>query len=185
MPTQTLAPASASDFAMAKPKPPSSATPATNARFPCKSMLRHGGEGSSESPPRQAATIGGAGSCRGRRKATEQRRNPRVTDTHGRFECTRQLDVRGERLGERRRRDGPWRGPTRRGDAELVEAGRVASRGEQPARLVRLCGRPARNESWAAAVDGNLNLLFGARIHEVRLSSGCGRGSSEPARPTD
>src|SRR5256885_12937045 len=33
-----VAPASASDLAMAKPKPPSSATPATSARFPLRSM---------------------------------------------------------------------------------------------------------------------------------------------------
>lgn len=39
VPTQTLAPASASDFAIAKPKPPSSATPATSARFPVRSIF--------------------------------------------------------------------------------------------------------------------------------------------------
>src|SRR5438874_12398262 len=38
VPTQMVAPASASDLAMAKPKPPSSATPATSARFPRRSM---------------------------------------------------------------------------------------------------------------------------------------------------
>src|SRR5690606_36565764 len=38
VPRQTDAPASASAFAMAKPKPPSSATPATNARLPERSM---------------------------------------------------------------------------------------------------------------------------------------------------
>ena len=37
--TQTVAPAWARHFAMAKPKPPSSATPATRARFPVKSMF--------------------------------------------------------------------------------------------------------------------------------------------------
>ena len=36
--TQTVAPASASDLAMAKPKPPSSATPATRARRPVRSI---------------------------------------------------------------------------------------------------------------------------------------------------
>src|SRR5262249_46320425 len=35
---QTVAPASASAFAMANPNPASSATPATRARFPCKSI---------------------------------------------------------------------------------------------------------------------------------------------------
>ena len=39
VPTQTLAPASARSFAIAKPKPPSSATPATNARLPLKSIF--------------------------------------------------------------------------------------------------------------------------------------------------
>src|SRR6266566_2712823 len=39
VPTQMAPPASASALAMAKPKPPSSATPATNARFPVKSIL--------------------------------------------------------------------------------------------------------------------------------------------------
>src|SRR3954470_12570938 len=38
VPTTIEAPASASDLAMAKPKPPSSATPATSARFPLRSM---------------------------------------------------------------------------------------------------------------------------------------------------
>src|ERR1700682_1229885 len=38
VPTQTVAPASASDLAMAKPKPPSSATPATKARLPERSI---------------------------------------------------------------------------------------------------------------------------------------------------
>src|SRR6059036_2285253 len=39
VPVQTVAPASASALAMANPKPPSSATPATNARFPLRSIL--------------------------------------------------------------------------------------------------------------------------------------------------
>src|SRR5690348_5720345 len=39
VPAHTVAPASASALAMAKPYPPSSATPATNARFPLRSML--------------------------------------------------------------------------------------------------------------------------------------------------
>src|SRR5262245_27035607 len=39
VPTQMLAPASASALAIAKPKPPSSATPAMNARFPVRSMV--------------------------------------------------------------------------------------------------------------------------------------------------
>src|SRR5947207_2355889 len=39
VPTQTVAPASASARAMAQPKPPSSATPATSARLPDRSML--------------------------------------------------------------------------------------------------------------------------------------------------
>src|SRR5438270_7124949 len=38
VPAMMVAPASASDLAMAKPKPPSSATPATSARFPRRSM---------------------------------------------------------------------------------------------------------------------------------------------------
>src|SRR5258708_35025973 len=38
VPTQTLAPASASALAMANPYPASSATPATSARFPVKSI---------------------------------------------------------------------------------------------------------------------------------------------------
>ena len=38
VPTQMLAPASASAFAIANPNPPSSATPATKARFPERSM---------------------------------------------------------------------------------------------------------------------------------------------------
>src|SRR5690349_8018284 len=38
VPTQTVAPASFRAFAMAKPKPPSSATPATNARLPVRSI---------------------------------------------------------------------------------------------------------------------------------------------------
>src|SRR3954464_12460943 len=38
VPTQTFAPASASDFAMANPYPASSATPATRARFPVRSI---------------------------------------------------------------------------------------------------------------------------------------------------
>src|SRR5688572_4435973 len=38
VPRQIEAPASASALAIAKPKPPSSATPATNARFPLRSM---------------------------------------------------------------------------------------------------------------------------------------------------
>ena len=38
VPTQTVAPASASALAMANPKPPSSATPATSARLPVRSM---------------------------------------------------------------------------------------------------------------------------------------------------
>ena len=37
--TQTVAPASARLLAMANPNPPSSATPATSARFPVRSML--------------------------------------------------------------------------------------------------------------------------------------------------
>src|SRR5438093_9306946 len=39
VPVQTVAPASASALAMAKPYPPSSATPATRARLPRRSML--------------------------------------------------------------------------------------------------------------------------------------------------
>src|SRR5437870_13246726 len=39
VPAHTVAPASASALAMAKPYPPSSATPATNARLPRRSML--------------------------------------------------------------------------------------------------------------------------------------------------
>src|SRR3989441_9269530 len=39
VPAHTVAPASASALAIAKPYPPSSATPATNARFPLRSML--------------------------------------------------------------------------------------------------------------------------------------------------
>src|SRR5688500_18812524 len=39
VPTQILAPASASDFAIANPNPPSSATPATSARLPVRSIL--------------------------------------------------------------------------------------------------------------------------------------------------
>ena len=35
---KTVAPASASDLAMAKPNPPSSAIPATSARFPVRSI---------------------------------------------------------------------------------------------------------------------------------------------------
>src|SRR2546421_2892007 len=38
VPTQTFAPASASDLAMANPYPASSATPATRARFPVRSI---------------------------------------------------------------------------------------------------------------------------------------------------
>ena len=38
VPTHTLAPASASFFAIANPKPQSSATPATNARLPVRSI---------------------------------------------------------------------------------------------------------------------------------------------------
>src|SRR5687767_13351831 len=38
VPTQTDAPASARAFAIANPKPPSSATPATNARLPVRSI---------------------------------------------------------------------------------------------------------------------------------------------------
>src|SRR5689334_3381889 len=38
VPTTMVAPASASDLAMANPKPPSSATPAISARFPLRSM---------------------------------------------------------------------------------------------------------------------------------------------------
>src|SRR5687767_8081446 len=41
--TETFAPASASAFAIAKPKPPSSATPATNACFPLRSIASMGG----------------------------------------------------------------------------------------------------------------------------------------------
>ena len=40
---QTLAPASASALAIANPNPPSSATPATSARRPSRSMLSMGG----------------------------------------------------------------------------------------------------------------------------------------------
>ena len=43
VPTHTAAPASWSAFAIANPRPPSSATPATNARFPDRSMLSMGG----------------------------------------------------------------------------------------------------------------------------------------------
>ena len=39
VPTHTLAPASASALAMANPNPASSATPATSARRPLRSML--------------------------------------------------------------------------------------------------------------------------------------------------
>src|SRR5947208_1819977 len=39
VPTTMLAPASARDFAIANPNPPSSATPATRARLPLRSML--------------------------------------------------------------------------------------------------------------------------------------------------
>mgnify|MGYP007123473224 CR=1 FL=1 len=39
VPTHTDAPASASCLAMANPKPPSSATPATNARLPVRSIV--------------------------------------------------------------------------------------------------------------------------------------------------
>src|SRR5262245_38863998 len=42
VPRQTVAPASASALAIANPKPPSSATPATNARLPRRSMLSMG-----------------------------------------------------------------------------------------------------------------------------------------------
>src|SRR6266705_6663287 len=42
VPTQMEAPASASALAIAKPKPPSSATPATNARFPVRSIFSMG-----------------------------------------------------------------------------------------------------------------------------------------------
>src|SRR2546425_12110072 len=42
VPTQIEAPASASALAIAKPKPPSSATPATNARFPVRSIFSIG-----------------------------------------------------------------------------------------------------------------------------------------------
>ncbi len=38
VPRHTVAPASARAFAMAKPNPPSSATPATNARLPVRSI---------------------------------------------------------------------------------------------------------------------------------------------------
>src|SRR5438093_10897092 len=39
VPTRTVAPASASGWAIGKPNPPSSDTPATKARLPCKSMV--------------------------------------------------------------------------------------------------------------------------------------------------
>src|ERR1700675_788698 len=42
VPTQIVAPAWASAFEMAKPNPPSSATPAMKARFPARSMLSMG-----------------------------------------------------------------------------------------------------------------------------------------------
>ena len=42
VPTHTLAPASPSALAIANPKPPSSATPATSARRPFRSMLSMG-----------------------------------------------------------------------------------------------------------------------------------------------
>src|SRR5262249_2409260 len=42
VPTHTLAPASASSLAIANPKPASSATPATRARRPARSMLSIG-----------------------------------------------------------------------------------------------------------------------------------------------
>src|SRR5439155_9031963 len=53
--TETLAPASASALAIAKPNPPSSATPATSARRPVRSMLSMGRnvaspEGAEEGP---------------------------------------------------------------------------------------------------------------------------------------
>ena len=60
VPTQTVAPASASALAIAKPNPPSSATPATSARRPVRSMLSiggiwtgggGGGKGAGKTPP--------------------------------------------------------------------------------------------------------------------------------------
>src|SRR6266576_5858941 len=61
LPTQIAAPASASALAIAKPKPPSSATPATNARFPVKSILSLG----SRLPANGRASPGKPGAERG------------------------------------------------------------------------------------------------------------------------
>src|SRR5579872_3207295 len=61
VPTHTVAPASARALAMANPNPPSSATPATNARFPVRSMV---------SMMRRPLTFGKpAGESRGRARA--------------------------------------------------------------------------------------------------------------------
>src|SRR3989454_940689 len=58
VPTQIEAPASASALAIAKPKPPSSATPATNARFPARSILSTGARLPSDgrASPRESGT---------------------------------------------------------------------------------------------------------------------------------
>src|SRR5438309_3098223 len=65
VPTQTVAPASASAFAIAKPNPPSSDTPATKARLPLRSMA-------SIADPSPADGRAGPGEPRAERGADEE-----------------------------------------------------------------------------------------------------------------
>lgn len=72
VPTTTEAPASASDLAIAKPNPPSSATPATSARRPVRSILsmlkdmsqsQSGGKGNDESGAKRVTAVRKAWTC--------------------------------------------------------------------------------------------------------------------------
>src|SRR5687767_6937973 len=85
--TITLAPASASDFAIANPNPPSSATPATSARRPVRSIL---------SIPRYG---GGHGQKQGLATGEPTHRLARAEATRGRTEgIIRRLNARNREL---------------------------------------------------------------------------------------
>src|SRR5688500_17108272 len=78
VPTHTLAPASARALAMANPKPPSSATPATNARLPRRSMFNMAADVTQDPPGVLAPSAGGSA-----RPATAQQQVPIAVLTVG------------------------------------------------------------------------------------------------------
>src|SRR5207244_2578258 len=104
VPAHTVAPASASALAMAKPYPPSSATPATNARLPFRSMLSIPPPKNSERGSRNAEQAGAFRSAFRvptsalNEKPRRHRNQLRVPDECMREDPTQRPLLRGDRV---------------------------------------------------------------------------------------